>query len=249
MPNLRDLIEAVLEDVEDAQHAANVHAAELARRYRDNAILAYFPAPNAVVRELEVDLRFGSGELTSAPRSARFEWSRSAMRRYALPMTAAVLAAISADAKDAELAERLRSEPFLSDVVARVAERLASALEAEPSKGMRPADAARAAAETLSAVLLSSPELAAALGPAGLEAALESTRREWQSSMDGLARAVSTRDTHYEAPELPVNPSLSALGEVPPQAVHAVKIKVELRGYKWVVVDPATGDAQLVPQD
>jgi hypothetical protein len=62
MPNLGDVIGAILRDQALAQHMANQTTARLAEQYRDHKALRAFPVPNPVVQEVEIELKFAIAE-------------------------------------------------------------------------------------------------------------------------------------------------------------------------------------------
>ncbi|HSG41338.1 MAG TPA: hypothetical protein VLE27_16980 [Thermoanaerobaculia bacterium] len=58
MPNLGDVLGAILRDQTVAQHVANQTTARLADQYRDHKTLRGFPVPNPTLQEVEIELKF-----------------------------------------------------------------------------------------------------------------------------------------------------------------------------------------------
>lgn len=58
MPDLRAIVHALLVDLITAQDQANRLTRRLAKQYRQDAVLQYLPAPNAVIDEVELTLRY-----------------------------------------------------------------------------------------------------------------------------------------------------------------------------------------------
>lgn len=69
MPNLGDVIGAILRDQTVAQHLANQTTARLADQYRDHKTLRGFPVPNPTVQEVEVELKFAIADAGLLPLS------------------------------------------------------------------------------------------------------------------------------------------------------------------------------------
>ena len=56
MSRLNLIVESLLKDIIEAQHAANCHAASLARQYGKRGRACGFPLPSAQIGSLEFDL-------------------------------------------------------------------------------------------------------------------------------------------------------------------------------------------------
>lgn len=58
MSRLNLIVESLLKDIIEAQHAANCHAASLARQYGKRGRACGFPLPSAQIGSLEFDLKY-----------------------------------------------------------------------------------------------------------------------------------------------------------------------------------------------
>lgn len=57
--SLEEILEAILIDVAEAQDASNKYSAEvLAPEYKEDTLLKEFPVPNSLINELEIELKF-----------------------------------------------------------------------------------------------------------------------------------------------------------------------------------------------
>lgn len=68
MAHLHEVLSTILIDITKAQHAANVFSRQLSKRYKDDKLLKSFPIPNALISNIDINLKYGVAkdlELTS----------------------------------------------------------------------------------------------------------------------------------------------------------------------------------------
>lgn len=58
MPRIKNIVGSILREFTQAQHQANMYAAQLGKEYAENDMLRYFMIPNAAADELDFELKF-----------------------------------------------------------------------------------------------------------------------------------------------------------------------------------------------
>ena len=79
MSRLNLIVESLLKDIIEAQHAANCHAASLARQYGKRGRACGFPLPSAQIGSLEFDLKYavtGTSGVEEKQVADTEQWSR-----------------------------------------------------------------------------------------------------------------------------------------------------------------------------
>ena len=59
MAQLHEVLSTILIDITKAQHAANVFSRQLSKRYKDDKLLKSFPIPNALISNIDINLKYG----------------------------------------------------------------------------------------------------------------------------------------------------------------------------------------------
>jgi hypothetical protein len=59
MAQLHEVLSTILIDITKAQHAANVFSCQLSKRYKDDKLLKSFPIPNALISNIDINLKYG----------------------------------------------------------------------------------------------------------------------------------------------------------------------------------------------
>lgn len=247
MPNFRDIVTAVLRDLTRAQDASNRLSAKLAEKYRDGEILHYFPVPNALAKEVELELKFAVEGTRGDVQAESIRPGAAAFRPTARTLAALVLADVrGAIEPGSALAAALSSDAILDQLSAHVAHTLHERRERD-GQTLDVHRAARWIEEAILGSLTHTPEVASALEPARLLGLIQASRGAWQVHLERLVSALDALTVEAVDPELEVLLDTRALGGLPSDNIHLVRIRAELRNYRWVVTE-ASGAAQLLPE-
>lgn len=109
MPDLSQVVGALLRDVAKARFGSDLYARDVARYYEQDGLLRRFPVPRPEVTEVEIDLKFQIGSI--APEPTQHELTEATLATIHEPFAHRVTLAIL-DALGAEL-ERKTREPQL----------------------------------------------------------------------------------------------------------------------------------------
>lgn len=275
MAKLEEVIAAFLADLTRAQDGANELSKRMSERYRTDKLLRFFPVPNALLEEAEVELRFGvlepelSGERLEGsngmpPMQPSASAVRELVRRVARTLAGELRReALSAQVPERELQTRVaealasnRVEQALADHLhARLDEALSAGraesalLDADENRPSAPApELFEELKRSASQALSADPDLGRVLGD--VEAAVA---RSVDAQRERIARELTGFDARLQrleaARSLPssMNVTVDAerLQNFPDHAVHSIKLKARLRNYQWVIVKD--GEEALVP--
>lgn len=272
MPELKDTIAAFLAALTRAQHDANRLSKKLSERYRHDTVLRYFPVPNALLDNVEAVLRFAVVE-TAPPEAGEAE--EPGNERLLVDGQSAVAPALkAARAALGALADELSrgrdaggQDEFVRNIASPVnvahwarlfATTFRELLQARVDALLgAPSDPAGRIEDRLRAVLSdaiqreidASPRLDAR---AGLATRLAT--QAWHAAEADVAAlagriADEMRDEGALAPGLDVELVTANTSRFPDYALHTLKIHARLRNYKWVIVDKASDQEELLPTD
>lgn len=259
MPDLRNVLSAILVDLTMAQHHANRMTRRLAKRYRQDAILQHLPAPNAVVDEVEMTLRYAvesvdtEGEEQPAPSEVHeFTPNRAHTGRLANRIASLVAGGLAEEVRSTSDADHPHREQLLASLALpstreALAARIGAALHevwgsrwgaGQPDAGddliSRGIDAI---AQSLTEALQGDEHLRSAVGPVKpvIDRAIGRLR---ETLAEQLAAArmhpLLTVGGLGERTAIRVILDGTRLANLPEQAVQTLTIKLDLRGYRSV---------------
>lgn len=247
MPNFRDIVTAVLRDLTRAQDASNRLSAKLAEKYRDGEILHYFPVPNALAKEVELELKFAVNGTAGDVRAESIRAGAAAFR----PTARAIVELVLSDVRAAiEAGSPLDIALASGDIRDQLSAHVARTLHERRERDAQTIDAERAtrwAEDALLSALTHTSELVTALGPARLSALVQGSRGAWKAHLERMVSAIDALTVEEVDPELEVLLDTRALDGLPTDHIHVVRIRAELRNYRWVVTE-SSGAAQLLPE-
>ncbi|MCB9649349.1 MAG: hypothetical protein H6730_22510 [Deltaproteobacteria bacterium] len=255
MANFRDIVTALLRDLTRAQDASNRFSAKLAERYRDGEVLRFFPVPNAVATEVELELRFALAEPTGGSALEPLVPGRRLLTRHLREITRVVLRDLAdhiqgrarLDGPQVELLDGLRSDDLADELAGRAARAVGQVgPRLFAARSLAPEQVQEVVRVSVREAVLATPEVAAEVDAAAVDRILLASQPQWALHLEVLAEAVEALSVDTVDPELPVIIGAAGLRDLPLDHAHVVRIKAELRDYRWVVVE---GDeAQLLPE-
>lgn len=271
LPDLRNVLSTILVDLTMAQHQANRVTRRLAKRYRQDAILQHLPAPNAVIEEVELTLRYavesvdsdGEEQLTPAEVQEftpnRAHTGRLANRIASLVADGLVEEVRSTSDSDRSRKERLLTSLALSSTREALAARIGAALHdtwggpgwsGQPIAGDDPiARGIEAVAQSLTEALQSDEDLRSVVGPVKpvIDRVIGRIRDKLAERLAAaLAHPLMAEGRPGERTAIRVILDGTALASLPEQAVQTLNIKLDLRGYRSV---PESEDCHIIPED
>jgi len=259
MPYLKDILGAILKDLTGAQNIANHYSAWLSQQYRDHRLLKFFPVPNALLTYVELEFRFAvrqtvvdpdSGPLPPDPTPAAFRPIALGLTQWALSVVRQALATEHSE-EAARLEASLRQPRVEDQITANVADALyAHRLRlVDRSGGIDRKALGSAIVDGVRQNLLNDKDLVRVLGAARLNnlfADLEGGKLPSEQAVQELERLFKP-DASRPALDLEVVVDADQLRDYPEKDLHILRIKAELRNYKWVIVTE-TGEEILVPE-
>lgn len=76
MARIKNIVGSILREFTQAQHQANMYAAQLGKKYAENDMLRYFLIPNAYVDELDFELKFAVKSLENLEQRVEVDYPR-----------------------------------------------------------------------------------------------------------------------------------------------------------------------------
>lgn len=231
MPDLTDVIGAVLRDLARSRVASDLFSREISREYEGDEILSAFPVPRAEIKQASVGLKF----VVNGVESKRLT------REDVLPRRAEEHAATFVRRTGAELPGEA-AEPDHERLLVELTEAVRDAFTAGlHDLGTAPEGRTEELAERLRVaafrVLFQDPERRDAL-TAGRELA------ELRAAVGALATAqaedyaavtdAGLRAVAEEAGRVEVGVTLGELVEVPESVLSQIQVVTEIRNYTWV---------------
>jgi hypothetical protein len=218
MPRLGDVVGALLRDIADAQDCSNRYSTALADEYRHDRLLREFAVPNALVAEVDLELRYAVLQVAGA--STRVERDMVAARKAFTDWSAAVAPAVAACLGGT-------ADPVA--IAAALAEGLYESREAILGRGNvliaeRAVEAGRAALLKALAATPSTPSQDA------LRALLE-------SEVPRLADRVRAPEGPRPDFDVDVIVDAAALAELPAGAIASLRVKAMPRSHRWVAFE------------
>jgi hypothetical protein len=216
---VRALVEGILQDLIEARHTADLTAADLASRYRDNATLRHLTIPTLNVSTVSVDLRFVlSGESPEDVAGPKIDLDEAADN-----VAEVVLRAPSVTR--AELSGRARSA---------LSTRLSKAIEAELEARM-----AEPESETRVPVR---DAILTALGASGIRRVPATEMREIDEAIGAIEARIDRATRRHPTPAgIIVGPD--TLSGVNPEMVSRLSFRVDLTPKRWIEVEGSGADA------
>ncbi len=256
MSTLKDILSAFLRDLTESQDTANRATRDLAEEYWEDTRLRDFPVPNALLTEVELDLKYSVGSVTSSgpPRVERWiaafgELARSAaaaMATAGVRRVDQILDGRGGFAGDKAHWDTVRRNLAGPEFLRYLEEEIAGGLYHErerlldPDGALRREEACQVASEALDRSLLAHPDLAPAFelgGKAARREARLALREVAQAEIDQRASLMPPGPGLRPDPHAEILLTADELKDIPQQLISAVRIKARLRNFKWVVVE------------
>jgi hypothetical protein len=260
MPELYQIIGAVLRDVAQARFMSDRYSRQISNQYEKDSLMRTFPVPRVEIDEVEFDLHFGitSVAVDEARRTSQNTAIGALFDAYSISITRAGLAEIrgavqEAAAKSGDPAQKAAADQlektFLSD---ENRERLRGRLlryfndnaEELTKSGELDVDKVNVQVEQFKKSLDQDPDLIAAqkaipIPGDGWTRTLDEAKKKVGQQVGRMAEEMKAVKGRYFDYKIEVEVSPDALRDHP--AVSQVRVKSRVKNYRWskVDVDPA----------
>jgi hypothetical protein len=234
MPKLKTVIASILNALDSAQHQSNITTSKLAEQYQKDDALKYLQLPNAVMSEVEMDLRFAIKEYVenlSLMKTAKLDTETTKITlnksanlataeklvdkvRASLPEKAAAL--LSDDTKRKLLVSRVQDTLYTSGIEKKSAD-----------------DTSTAVSNVISSALLEGE-------PVSL------SQKKNLSEIIKNDRLALGSFTSEDVGELDVIVDAASLASIPEEHIQKLHIKVEMQNYRWIQGDNSPGEFVIV---
>ncbi|MEM6820777.1 MAG: hypothetical protein AAF558_02385 [Verrucomicrobiota bacterium] len=272
---LSSILGAILQDLTKAQDTSNRYSAKLSQIYKNREFLRQFPVPNGLLTELEMELKVAVNGVDTVSTNAEdlFLQARTALKQSCQDIANRTIQSVSnfletADPGDldsetfATLKENLSSPEFTGLLNKKLNQALVNDLEHlfSTSSKLDVQATGQQILSTVDNVVLQNPDLSKFLDTKNPKATecLKTIQADIISVVKKLPEVIKPRASFWENPEMNVIADASTLSSLPDLAVGSIKIKAELRDYKWVINVQKSGQVDrdediqghsLVPMD
>lgn len=265
MAIIADIIAAILRDIAIAQDRSNKFSAKLSKEYEKDTLLKYFPVPNALLSEFELDLKFGiegvdikEGGTGDPRRFSRAVFSEFAgdLAKYSIHETAKKLKSLEDIAEDPSKWRTIKDNLRKKDFVDYLTDRLTDALQdakgsiMDSRSGLDASAALEVIKGCLGEHLFGNPALSGVF-TRGKKVRNELLAQILKSAKPLLERLHVELQTLLRLPGIPkvdVIVEQDKLEGITVEFMHSIRIKAKLRNYKWVIVEEGR-EPELLPED
>jgi hypothetical protein len=260
--SLRSIIATILADLTCAQNSANELSASLSRKYRVHPLLKFFPVPNALLDEADITLRLafdgtppGADGTPCAPpappeamRPSRLVAAELARQVSNLISRRLAKTAVTDLKAPPGIAENTLLPPsgFREGLAHRLIDELDEMLATQPGESPIAPDLNDRIVTHIRLAFLQSvsgfPELTRLFpdAPSLADRLLDTPTQSECAEMflRSLSQFASIAALTSSLPSMHVMTSASEIASLPEYAVHTVRIRAQLRNYRWIIVDP-----------
>lgn len=275
MAQLHEVLSTILIDITKAQHAANVFSRQLSKRYKDDKLLKSFPVPNALISNIDINLKYGvAKDLEFPPNTpaseAKLDDSYPSANKFlkighifaanVLDYLIALLKSKilpdlpSQQDKRQKIIKSLQSEKIRTCLGNEIGDSLENWYRLlQPNNEEQTINRAIAKVkETISEILLSNEDLKQQLLPSEFSRVLENYQSNFWQKLEAIIKPLIAElfleEESVIHTSMDVFVDADKLKHLPESAIQSMNLQIQLQNYKCVVTKPGE-EEELIPED